>query len=432
MFHKPIAIIGGGPAGIACLESLNQHHTQALLFEKSSRLGGHCKTHQHQNHFFDEGPHVSFTPNDEVKQYLADKVNQNYHQQDFRVINFWQGNYYHHPLICHLNELPKTIRQASLEDFLNRPKSNAQDYAAWCYQTYGKTYSETFCFPYTRKYWAINPQALDTSWLKPRLYQPSTQEVIDGANRHPRHNFHYIQDVRYPIKQGFGAFFNTSAIAPANIYMNHQLKRVDTRKKLIYFSNGKHQAYSTLISSMPLPKLLDAIDDLPYEIKHARLSLYSNRCELVNIGLSRAPHAHDSHMIYYYDESLLFARINFPYRLSHHNAPAGQYSLQAEIYHSDFKPLALNQLSQRVVEQLLAIKVVRSRKDILFVNHIGIDDANILYTPERAKALPLIFDYLKSKDIYCIGRYGLWSYLWSDQSIQSGWDTARAVLEEKR
>ena len=70
MTSSKIAILGGGFAGMAAAQTLNDQ--DCTVYEARAHAGGHSSSFAVGNGFlFDEGPHVSFTPHDRVRDFLA-------------------------------------------------------------------------------------------------------------------------------------------------------------------------------------------------------------------------------------------------------------------------------------------------------------------------------------------------------------------------
>ena len=69
-------ILGAGLSGIS--SSFHLSHNNCKVFEKKNHLGGHIYTEIIDGFTWDEGPHVSFTKNEYVKQLFAENINQQY------------------------------------------------------------------------------------------------------------------------------------------------------------------------------------------------------------------------------------------------------------------------------------------------------------------------------------------------------------------
>ena len=86
---EPITILGAGLAGLSC--SYHISHDNCRIFEQKSYLGGHIATHQRDGCFWDEGPHVSFTKNEAVRELLAESVSGGLLEYPTSVANWYQG-----------------------------------------------------------------------------------------------------------------------------------------------------------------------------------------------------------------------------------------------------------------------------------------------------------------------------------------------------
>ena len=63
---------------------------------------------------------------------------------------------------------------------------------------------------------------------------------------------------------------------------------------------------------------------------------------------------------------------------------------------------------------------VWSQNDIDITDYKEVKYANVVFDKYRMKNLSIVHDYLDSKNIKYVGRFGEWDYLWSDQSLLSG------------
>ena len=115
------------------------------------------------------------------------------------------------------------------------------------------------------------------------------------------------------------------------------------------------------------------------------------------------------------------SRIYFPHLKSPDNVPENLSSLQAEIYFSNFKPLNIdeNELMENTIQQLISIGLFNN-EDIIVKDIRQEKYANVIYDHNIQKARKIVHDFLKKQDIFYIGRFGEWAYLWSDQSLMSG------------
>lgn len=92
------------------------------------------------------------------------------------------------------------------------------------------------------------------------------------------------------------------------------------------------------------------------------------------------------------------------------------------------KPLSSSNPIEDCVNDLLKSQIIQKEDTILFSEGYSIPYANVVFNHSRQNALNTIKDYLNKNDVVLAGRYGLWDYLWSDQSIQSGINAADNIL----
>jgi len=253
--------------------------------------------------------------------------------------------------------------------------------------------------------------------------------VLKGALSDEFYNTHYISTVRYPGTGGFQSFLK-GLQEGAKVNYGFEMAEIDVKKKKITFKNGFERYYEALVSSIPLPTLAQRIRDCPAEIREAAARLACTSVVLVNLGVKRENLA-NSHWFYIYNEEILPCRVHFPSEYSAHNAPSGFSSLQAEVYYSRYRPLgmSLESVLEKTIQDLSAIGVIHKDDKIALAVCRDIKHAQVLYHRQHAESRRAVLDYLERHDIYCIGRYGEWAYLWSDQSILSGKRMAERLVK---
>ena len=77
------------------------------------------------------------------------------------------------------------------------------------------------------------------------------------------------------------------------------------------------------------------------------------------------------------------------------------------------------ELLARSVGKLVSLHILKE-EDILFTDIRFEPYANVIFDHNIYKSREIVRDYLASIGIETIGRFGEWDYLWSDQSLLSG------------
>jgi protoporphyrinogen oxidase len=432
MAQRSYAVLGAGLAGLAAAQALRQAGQKVAIYEKNGYPGGHASTHNLDGFFFDEGPHVSFTKRPEIQKIFAEAVNQQFFHHRASLVNYWHGQPVLHPAQCHLFGLPVDLVERCLIDFVRAQQGRREDvanYAEWLRQSLGSAFSEEFPFRYTRKYWTTEAANMSTDWVSPRIYAPNLEEVIRGALSPQAPIFNYLTEFRYPKKGGFGSYVN-AVKADGDLHVRHEVALVDLTRRRLEFSNGKDAFFDVLISSLPLPELIQCIKDVPATVAEAAGKLCCTSVVLVNIGIARREGLPEVHWAYSYDEDLATTRLMFPHMMSPNNAPEGCGGVQVEVYHSPYRALPCKDVLNRVIEELIGLKILRKEDKIMVAREQHLPYANVLFDLRRSANLAIVQGYLAENRIHCCGRYGEWEYFWTDDSVVSGWRAAKEASVE--
>jgi protoporphyrinogen oxidase len=429
-----VTIIGSGIAGLGAAHFCYEQKIDTVIFEQDNYYGGHTASHCFKQGFvFDEGPHVSFTTNERIKQLLADSVRGEYYESSVIANNYWQGHWIKHPAQCNLYGLPVELVSTIIKEFFQLqqcPERNEiNNYEDWLYASFGKTFSRTFPMEYTKKFHTTDAKNLSTDWLGPRLYRPNIDEVLRGALSETTDDVHYVTDFRYPKYGGFQSYLR-QFVEESAVQLNHRIIEVDVKKKTLRFANGSTCDYDYLVSSMPLPEIIKVIKDVPREVAEAGANLACSEAVVVNLGITR-PNVHNAHWTYFYDADIFFTRLSTPYLQSPHNVPEGCSSLQVECYFSrKYKPLnvSFDSCVDAVMDGLIKCGILYDDDEMTFKHVMHIPYANVIFDLDRKASLAIVHGFLDEYGIVCCGRYGLWKYIWTDQAFMSGENAARKLV----
>ena len=432
-----ITVLGTGMAGLGAGYALEQAGVPFVCYDKNSYLGGHTRSFRYESGFvFDEGGHISFTKHNHVRDVLAENVLGRHEERSLKIDNYWQGHRIPHPVQCNLQGLPADLVIKVIEDFIavqGKELQAGQSYAQWLYDTYGKTFAETFPMVYGRKYHTTAMDRLTTDWIGPRMYRPSLGEILRGAIGGNVTGAHYVDKFRYPSTGGFVSYLEPFA-KRFEIRLNHQLIGIDPASKVLRFGEGQQIPYDKIISSIPLPELIPLIDGAPNDVLEAANTLAFTQAVLINLGVTRSDLS-DSAITYFYDEDIVFSRINLPHMFSPNNAPPGCGTIQAEVYFSDkYRPFhgKPSDLTELVIADLRRCGVLRDSDSIILKDAVINRYANVIYDHNRVSAVTTVHGFLNDIGIYYCGRYGNWDHAWTDEAFLSGENAAQRALDSVR
>lgn len=426
--HK-VVILGAGVAGLAASYECRKRNIDNIIIEKESDYGGLCGGFDIEGFHFDYFGHVEFEKDPYTRFILEEGID--YYTHKPMSYNYDRGYWLKHPVQNNLYPLPVEEKIRHVKGFCDRKKvtnGEIDNYEEWLYSMYGYCFSNYYPKKYTRKYWTIEAKELETSWVGERMYVPTIDEVLKGAMTSETPEVHYSKEARYPIYGGFKAFLKNLECG-SNILFNANVSNIDAESKTIEL-DGKIIQYDTLISTIPLPELIDVLKNVPVSITNATNNLDYTTGVMVSVGLD-IPDVGPSLWFYIYDEDIEPARVYATHRKSINNVPNGYSGLQAEIYFSKYKPLEkpLEEIKCNVIEQLVKMGLFKT-ENVLFSDVRMKKYANIMFTHGIQDNRKLIHRFLDSIGIDYAGRFGEWDYLWVGQSIRSGIDVADKIIRE--
>ncbi len=411
-----VVILGGGVAGLGAALKARETGRQAVIFEARDSAGGLLDNFTIDGFRFDHAVHLSFASEEKVRA-IFDRTPYITHPSDSYC--FDQDRWLKHPVQNNLAPLDASDKVALIKSFLARPSELAgDDYESWLRHQYGDGIAERYPIRYTQKYWATPASALSTTWIGQRMRRAELDEILYGAMTTETPNTYYTKEMRYPQQGGYKAFI-APLIADSTIRLGHRAAAIDTQQRTVTFANGVTVGYQQLVSTLPLP-VLTRIADVPAEVATAASQLKATAIDLVSVGFSK-PIIKDL-WFYIYDEDILASRAYSPSVKSPENAPDGCSSLQFEIY-------SRGEQSQYSKEDVIAntraalVKMgIGEPDDVLFVDHRVLPFGNVIFDLGMEAKRQTVLDWAAAAGIASCGRFGAWDYLWSNQSLLSGYN----------
>lgn len=427
MKDSGIVVLGGGLAGLAAAL-----YSEAPLYEAEDRAGGVASSDTTNGFTFDRGIHILQTRNREVLALLDDLgVELKSHSRNAYIHS--HGTYTAYPFQVNTAGLPVGLRLRCVSSFFRRGRHpEPTNYEQWMFRTLGEGFARTFLIPYSEKFWTISPREMTFEWTASRVPQPNAWQVVRGALWSKQTRIGTNVDFRYPLKgAGYGAIGEALRRRVGHVNLGHRALRIDTRKRRVHFENQAEVDYQLLISTLPLPDVVRICPEAPDSVRAAAGRLRHNSILVVNLGVDR-PGLSDRHWVHFPERDVSFFRCSFPHNFGPAVAPPGTSSISAEVAYSEAAPLPREGIVERVIEDLIRVGAL-GRKDAIVVRttrdvHYGY----CIYDHHRKESVHAIRSWLRSVGIEPAGRYGLWTYFWSDESILSGRkaaENARKILE---
>lgn len=473
-------VIGAGPTGLSAAYHLG---TDSLLLEQNPTIGGWCRSIVDNGFTFDHAGHILFSNDPYVHEMYRKLLGDNVHWQDREAWIYSKGTYTRYPFQGALYGLPVEVlkeciigaiearfgplqnppsatnaptsaghlcaddKAAPLTDCcadgvaesvasplsINRARTASvepKNFEEFIYKVWGTGVAKHFAIPYNRKLWAVPLAEMETSWLGGRVPLPNLEEMIEGALRPVDKPVGPNARFGYPLRGGFQALVEGFLpLLKGELRTNAQVVRVHPHTRKLVLADGSTHSYRKLISTAPLPKLVQMLgSDAPEPIAAAARKLRHVSVRCVNIGVARED-VTDKHWIYYPEDSI-FHRIFVQGNASPFCNPPGGFGLTCEITYSPLKPLPCEgeALIDRCIADCIKVGMLREDDVILARNQIDMPYAYVVYDHARERNVEVIREWLCEHDILLAGRYSEWEYYNSDHAFIAGKRVAEQVL----
>jgi protoporphyrinogen oxidase len=420
-----LVILGGGVAGLTA--SLL---TQAPVYEADAEPGGAVASDHCEGFTFDRGIHVLQTKNQKILDRLQELgVDFAIIQRSAHIHAFGKDTAY--PFQINSTNLRLDRRARCVWAFLRRASNpEPANYADWIYRSVGRGFGDTFLIPYSEKFWGVHPRDMSFEWTDSRVPKADVWQVLRGAVISRNTRVGTNATFRYPRGPGgYGTVSNVLRDAIGDkLHTGKCATHIDTGQRRIVFNDRECIDYRVLLSTIPLPVLIRIATGVPSELHQAVASLRTNSIMVVNLGIGRA-NITSKHWVHFPEKDVVFFRISFPHNFSADLAPPGTSSVSCEVSYPTGSPPDRGALVKRVTEDLIRVGVLRPDDKVVTAHTRDIPFGYCIYDNARRAALPVIYRWLDSIDIVPSGRYGLWTYFWSDEAMVSGEQAAEQALK---
>jgi protoporphyrinogen oxidase len=421
---EPTIILGGGIAGLAA-----SYACGAAVYEADDRPGGVAASDCVDGFTFDRGIHVLQTGNARILR-LLDELGIRLIEHSRRAFIYSHQTYTPYPFQVNTAGLPLSVRLRCVFGYLTRQRgAQPRTYEDWIYASIGRGFGDTFLIPYSKKFWTVHPREMTHDWTGNRIPQPKTLQVLRGALWSKQTRLGTNGIFRYPANPGgYGAIATALSRKAGPVHGGQRATQIDLHNHRVRFAGNSTVCYRRMISTIPLPELVRMCADVPATVRAAAAKLRTNSILAVNLGVARADVGGDWHWAHYPETDVSFFRISFPHNFAPGLAPPGMSSVSAEVAYSPEHGIDREATIARVVDDLIRVRILRSSDRIVCRTAWNIPYAYCIYDLERKAAARALRDWLSGFDVIPAGRYGMWTYFWSDEAIMSGLQAGEKVL----
>ncbi len=433
-------VIGAGLTGLSAAYHLGG---DVLVLEKETGPGGLCRSVAQDGFTFDVTGHLLHLRRPEIRSLVSSLLpGDAFTRIDRRSFVHSHGIFTPYPFQVNTYGLPAEVVAECLTGFIEAVKAGevppeeagAMSFREWALRTFGAGIAKHFMFPYNEKLWLTDLSEMTCEWASWAVPRPSVRDVVEGALGLSRKAFGYNPDFLYPRRGGIRILADALASKVPGVRYGVEVVRVDAARRTITCrsaSGGGSEEipYTTLISTMPLPRLLLITSGIAADLASLASSLRAVAVLNVNLGVAR-PALTDMHWVYFPDPAYPFYRCGFPANFSSEAVPDGCSSIYVELALRSDEGWKEDDVVARCTEGLIRCGILKPGDPIVARRTFYISPAYVVYDRVRRRRLGPALAALADLGIRSAGRYGAWYYNSMEDSLAEGRDLALALREE--
>lgn len=432
-----IGILGGGLTGL----TLGSLIPESEVLEKEKAVGGLCRSKTEEGFTYDTGgSHVLFSRNRETMKWVEKTLGKNIERRVRNTKVFFKGRYVKYPFENGLSDLPLRDNLECLSGYvesyyvrqMGKPP-RPRNFEEWMYYRFGKGITEKYLLPYNEKIWKTRAREMSLRWIEGRIPDPPIEDILKSSLGMSTEGYKHQLNFLYPRSGGIQALTDRIAEKCSSIKTCFRIQKISREGEEFIVSNStSEKSYTRIVSTIPIPNLVECLDNVPRRVRKAAAELKCNSLISIFLGIS-SPRTKNYSWVYFPDRESLFHRVSFPSNYSSEVVPKGHCSLLAEItchQGDEIWRMGNRELIEHTVERLGDLKLIE-REDVIYSDVSRITPAYIIYDLEYDRNIKVVGDFVAKQGIEVCGRFGEFQYLNMDTCIENAMLLAKRIKGEK-
>lgn len=427
----PVLIAGAGLAGLSAAYHLGARPHR--LVEAEREVGGLCRSLRSRGFTFDHTGHLLHMRRPEIRALVFELLGESaFLRIDRRAGIYSHGVLTEYPFQVNTHGLPKPVVRECVMGFaetLQRKDTALGDdpsFHEWALATFGPGIVRHFLAPYNEKLYRTDLREMTADWVSWSIPKPTWTEVVRGAQGLATRAFGYNPSFLYPRDGGIDHLpkaFLERLRAPS---LATRLTAIEASTRRATLDSDEVVRFSRMISTLPLPALLDAIIDAPADLKERVSRLRSVSVLNLNLGFD-APSLVPHQWIYFPEPRFPFYRVGVYSNLCPAMVPAGCASFYVEVSHLPGTRLDVGALAEASRALLAEAGLISRGASLVVCEPVEIACGYVIHDRHRRATLRAVHEYLASVGIVSVGRYGAWEYSAMEDALWHGRAAAEAV-----
>jgi protoporphyrinogen oxidase len=397
-----------------------------MIVERESIAGGHAITSEEQGYRFDRTGHLLHLKDERRRDRILGLLDEPPLEIRRKSLVYSERVFTRYPYQSNTYGLPPEVAYECVLGFIRTqtqpPRAQPRNFEEYCRIHFGDAIAERFMLPYNGRLWGVSPREVTTEWCERFVPRPSLEDVLAGALGVSTRELGYNVVGYYP-RGGIGELSAALERRLPKLRLNVAPRSIDPGRRTCVIG-GDTVTYDVLVSTLPLPALLDLIGDLPRAVAEAARRLRCTALYYLDVALRRQPRR-PFHWIYVPEDRFPFYRVGNYAAFSEGMAPSGAANLYVELVGREVPNLA--ELWPRVLAGLEEMGIIESPEAVVFHRLRHLSHAYVIYDEQRTPSLDIIQRYLDSVGIVTTGRYGGWNYSSMEDALRFGEEAVALV-----